>query len=95
MFGVLCIYYRGLEEEVRRLSGPEPDNSAVDKIADIAANTILPEIKKTPVKYKQLLQDLQGQISQLKVSSSGNAVEERQTKILALLEAIIRVIRCS
>ena len=60
----------------------------MDKIADIAANTILPEINKTPVKYKQLLQDLQGQISQLKVSSSGNAVEERQTKILALLEAI-------
>ena len=47
MFGVKTLtvyYYRGLElleDEVRRLSGPEPDDSAVDKIVDIVANRII------------------------------------------------------
>lgn len=53
MFGVKTLtvyYYRGLElleDEVRRLSGPEPDDSAVDKIADMIADIVANRIITT------------------------------------------------
>lgn len=52
MFGVKTLtvyYYRGLEllEDEVRLSGPEPDDSAVDKIADMIADIVANRIITT------------------------------------------------
>ena len=86
-----CLFYRGLElleDEVRRLSVPDTDDSAVNKIADIVANRLLPEIQRPPVKYEKLLHDLQRQLDELKVTANGSAAEELCTKTLAMLEAV-------